>query len=448
MISILEFERRALDGPVMKAMEFDVAFSKKVRELVAHYEIERDPEAVVADDETADKIFEAGVELLAGVGLYHLDTQRVIQLEVDEIRTIAREYFEHPPEAVFGRGAEEVRVRYRDHEDPRPPILAAGPAGEIEQAEFVPYVQSFVQEPSVKALGIAGGITAVDGIVPQAGTPSEMYCAQWECRQLLDILRRMDRTDMHLGLLCTASSNAAIMACMQPGLREPHNTQIGIHIMPEQKVDWNRFLLAKYCQDTGITPWTSCVSVMGGLCRKGPDVAVGLIANLLGQLSYGRGTLASLFVNRMNGTWGDAETQWATSGAARASERNIRVAIAGVCVANMEMGRTVAGFCQAVAISISNTANGFSYAWVAGGCGREARLIGEAMNVTAGMKREDADELIKRIFARAEQLAPEVPPELEFSNIYDLKTVEPKQGFLDDLSRAKEELADLGVPFR
>ncbi len=447
MISILDFQDRALNGPVMKAMEFDVAFSKKIRELVAHYEIERDPDVVVADDETADRVFEAGVELLAGVGLYHLDTQRVIQFTSDEIRAVAREYYEKPVEAVFGRGEEEIRVRYRRGEDSRPPILAAGAAGEIEQADFVPYLQSFVQEPAVKALGIAGGITSVDGVVPQEGTPSEMYCAQWECRQLLDILHRMGRDDMHLGLLCTASSNAAIMACMQPGLREPHNTQIGIHIMPEQKVDWNRFMLAKYCQDAGITPWTSCVSLMGGLCRRGPDVAVGLMANLLGQLSYGHGKLAGLFVNRVNGTWGDEECQWATSGAARAAERHIRVPISGVCIPNLGVGKTVAGFCQASGVGISNTANGFAYAWIAGGCGREARLIGEVNTAVAGLSREDSNALIKRVFARANELAAEAPEEKVFADVYDMKTVEPKQDFLDDLARAKDELAGLGVPF-
>ena len=88
MIPILDFQERSLRGPVMKAMEFDVAFSKKLRELVAHYEISRDPEAVGVDDRMADAIFEAGVQLHAEVGLYHLDTQRVMltcKLPLNEI---------------------------------------------------------------------------------------------------------------------------------------------------------------------------------------------------------------------------------------------------------------------------------------------------------------------------------------------------------------------------
>ncbi|MBW2421058.1 MAG: monomethylamine:corrinoid methyltransferase, partial [Deltaproteobacteria bacterium] len=379
MIPILDFQQRSLDGPVMKAMQFDLAFSKKLRELVAQHEIVYDAEELVVDDATADRIFDAGVQLLAGVGLYHLDTHRVVTLAEEEIREVAREYRDAPPEVVFGRGEERLSFRYRTSEEERPPILAAGPAGAIEQDWFVPYVQSFAQEPSIRALGIAGGITAVDGQVPKAGTLSEMHCAQWECEQLNEIVDRIGRPDMHLGLLCTASSMGAITACMRPGLREAWNTQIGVHIIPEQKIDWTRLMLAKYCEDSGITPWTSCVSVMGGLCRHGPDVAVGLVANLLGQLCYGHGTLANIFVNRMNGSWGDAETQWATSGASRAAERNIRVPIAGVCVPGPDVTCTEAAVLQASAVAVSNTANGFAYAWIAGGSGIEARLLGEVM---------------------------------------------------------------------
>jgi hypothetical protein len=447
MIPILDFQRRALEGPVTKTMEFDLAFAKKLRQLVADHEIQRDPESVVADDATADAVFEAGVQLLAGVGLYHLDTQRVVELTEREIRQVAMEIRESPPEAVFGRGEDEIRIRHRSSDDERPPILAGGPAGVIEQEWFDAYVQSFVEEPSNRALGIAGGIAALDGCVPRVGTPSEMHCAQWECERLLEIARRAGRPGMHLGLLCTASSVGATMACVRPGLREPHNTQIGIHVMPEQKIDWNRLMLAKFCEDRGITPWTSCVSVMGGLCRRGPDVAVGLVANLLGQLCYGHGTLASLFTNRMDGSWGDGECQWAISGASRASERHVRVPIAGVCAPRIERGRTEAGYLQGAAIAVSNTANGFAYAWIAGGSGPEARLFGEVMNAVAGMPRDRADELAKRLLAASDELAEAGAEPKEFVDVYDLASAQPKPEFLDDLTRAKATISNLGVPF-
>ena len=111
MIPILDFQERALAGPVMKATDFDIAFSKALRELVNTYEIRYDPNDIVVDDKTADAVFQAGVALLAEVGLYHLDTQRVVQLSREEILEIAREYRENPPEPVFGRG-EETRGQH------------------------------------------------------------------------------------------------------------------------------------------------------------------------------------------------------------------------------------------------------------------------------------------------------------------------------------------------
>lgn len=91
MIPIMDFQKRTLTGPVMKADEFDLAFSSKLRELVAKYQIKYNPEEFVVDDKMADRVFQAGVELLADIGLYQIDTQRVIQYTKEEILEIASE---------------------------------------------------------------------------------------------------------------------------------------------------------------------------------------------------------------------------------------------------------------------------------------------------------------------------------------------------------------------
>jgi len=448
MIPILDFQERSLKGEVMKANAFDIGFSKKLRALVAEHQIAYDPGVIVVDDAIADAVFQAGVQLLAGVGLYHRDTQRVISFTESEVTEIAREYRESPPQPCFGRGEDAITFRYRTYDDPRPPLLAAGPAGAIGQEWFDAYVRSFVEEPSNRALGIAGGITAVDGCVPKVDSLSEMHCAQWECEQLLRILREAGRPGMHLGLLCTASSPAASMACMRPGLRDPSNTQIGVHVIPEQKIDWSRLILAKFCEDWGITPWTSCVSVMGGLCRHGPDVAVGLVANLLAQLAYGHGRMASLFTNRMDGTWGDLELEWAFSAAARASERNICVPIAGTCIGAIDVARTQPAILQSAAMAITHTASGFTYAWIAGGSGLEARLIGEVMDAVAGMPREKASDLARAILAEAESQMARERRAYEFWEAVDLATAKSTPAHAAEQQRAQETLARLGIPFR
>ncbi|MBW2602534.1 MAG: monomethylamine:corrinoid methyltransferase [Deltaproteobacteria bacterium] len=448
MIPIIEFQKRSLTGPVMKADEFDLGLSMKVRDLVARHNIRYNPEELIVDDATADAVFRAGVEVLTDIGLYHLETERVVKFTKEEVEGIAGEYRENPGKRTFGRGKDEITVEYRTGADTRPPLLYAGPAGVAEEEWFGSFIQSFAQEEAVKAMGIAPGLDKLGDIVPKAGTPSEIYVSQWEQKQIKEVLRRVGRPDMHCGLLSTVSTVGGTMAMIGPGLREPHNTHIGVHIIPEQKLDWARLILAQFCQDRGIAPWQSAMSMIGGLCRDASDTAVVLVANLLGQLAYARGPMCSLFTNHMDGSWGTPSALWAYSAAARASERNIRVCIGGVAACTTGLGMIEAQLLHAAAIAVLNTASGMSYCWIAGPNGLDARLLGEIMDVTAGMKPEKANELIKAILAKVDEVEEgEAMLQVPFPDMYDVKTVRPKPDYEAMMMRAKDELARLGVPY-
>ncbi len=449
MISIIDFQKRALTGPVMKADEFDLEFSMKLRELVAKYEIKYDPEMLIVDDATADAVFQAGVELLADVGLYHIETERVIKYTKEEVETIAREYREHPRKHTFGKGKDEVTVEYRTGADTRPPIQYSGPAGVADEEWFGHYVQSYVQEESVKAMGICPGLAKLGDIEPKAGAPSEIYVAQWEQKQIKETLERVGRPDMHCGLLATVSTVGGTMAMIGPGLREAHNTQIGIHILPEQKIDWARLLLAQFCQDRGIVPWQSTMSMIGGLCRDAADTAVSLVANLLGQISYGHGPLNSLFTNHMDGNWGTPACFWAYSAAARASERNIKVCIGGTAVAAMHRCLNDAQMLHVAAGAILHSASGMSYCWLSGGTGFDAAINAEVMDVTAGMPAEKANELVQKILTEIDKIEPgEMIMAVPFPDIYDIQTMKPKPDYEKMILGGKDVLARLGVPFK
>src|ERR1035437_5260755 len=211
VISILEFEQRAQSGLVMKTDEFDIAFSMKMRELVQKYNIEFKPDELIVDDETADAVFDAGVELLADIGLYHLNTFRVIKYSKEEILDIANERKQNPGKVTLGLGDDEMTIEYRQGTDKRRPTLYVGVGGEIFEDEFVPAVTTFARERKVKGLGICGGISKVGDIEPRAGRPSEIYCALWEQERIEEVLKSVGRPGMSVGLLCTASTVGATM---------------------------------------------------------------------------------------------------------------------------------------------------------------------------------------------------------------------------------------------
>ncbi len=446
MIEIMDYQERSLNGPVMKADEFDMTFAMKIREIVSKYEIESDFEQLIVDDKTADAVFHAGVELLAEVGVYNMDTQRVIQYSKEEMYELADLYKANPSKAYFGKGDDEMVIEYRTSDDEKGPVLYGGPPAVAEKEWFSAYVQSYVQEETIAGLGIMPGLAELDGMAPKAGTLSEVHVAMWEQARTREVLERVGRPGMNLGLLATASDISTIFECIRPGIREAHNTQIGIHIMPEMKLDWAALLKAHFCTDRGINPWQSSMSLIGGLCRNPADVAVTMLANGLAQISYGRGPTCSFFPNHLDGTWGTPQSIWAFSAAARASERNIKIAV-GSCVCGSPW-RTPVSLMQAAGVAAVYSNSGLAYAWITGHTGMEARLIGQLMSATAGMDKTEANALSLRILSKVAEIKKKMDSKnhVPFPEVYDIETVKPKPEYEASMMKVMEELAGMGVP--
>jgi hypothetical protein len=253
---------------------------------------------------------------------------------------------------------------------------------------------------------------------------------------------------MSLGLLCTASTASATMACVDGEFRGPHNTHIGVHIMPDQKINWERLLLTQFCEQRGIVPWQSAMAMIGGLCRDGAEAAVALVANILGHLSYAHGPICSVFPNHMDGSWGTRDCIWALSAAARASERNIRLAIGGCVVGSLEWGGTPIAILQQAAQCLTYTKSGLAYAWIAGFGAHEALHSAALMRLACHLCRDEVMELARRIFARIDELAPKFERNTRtptFKDFYNLDTIEPLTEHLAIFEQGKEELARLGV---
>jgi methylamine--corrinoid protein Co-methyltransferase len=446
MIPLMDFQRRAMTGPVSKADDFDLDFAFKVRELVDKYEIRFDPMQMIVDDRTADAVFHAGVELLADVGLFMMDCQRVIRYDKDELYQLAKESQANPADVTLGRGADTMSLKYRKGTDTWAPTNYGGGGGVVPTDYFIEYTQSLVQEERVKGTGMVACLARLGDIAPQAGTPSEVHVALWEQAALKEALRRVGRPGLNLGLLCTVSTPSGTMAMIEPGLRENWNTQIGIHIMPEQKLMWSRLLLAQFCQLRGIQPWQSSMSCIGALCRDGAEAAIGLIANGLGQLSYGHGQTMSYYPSQLDGMWATRDCHWAFSAAARASERHLGLSV-GTAISGDKAWRTPLSLWQSAGMVVTAVPSGMGYTWFSGHTGLEARFIGEMMDACTKLTKEQCNDLAIKIMERVEALKPTVPAKhVDFPEAYDLKTVKPLPKYEAEMRKVMDELTALGMP--
>jgi len=69
------------------------------------------------------------------------------------------------------------------------------------------------------------------------------------------------------------------------------------------------------------------------------------------------------------------------------------------------------------------------------------------IDAVAGMKREQAEALVSRLLAASDERAGVGPEWMEFLDVFDLEAMRFKPEFFDNLARAKEIVAGLGVPF-
>lgn len=450
MLTLIDFQERSLNGPVMKVDEFDLSIAQKTRQIVKKYpNIKFNPEELIVDDETADAIFKAALEFSVETGVLNIQTQRIVNWSQEELEEVAKWYRKNPTSQNFGKGADEHTIRPRTGKDARPPVTWTVNGGVVQEEWFIPYLLSSAQEEVVQGFGISGGLATANGNIPKVGTPSEILAGLHEARLQAEALRLAGRPHMHLGLIPTVSTAGATAAVLAQGLRGPHNAMIGIHIVPEQKIDWERLNLSVLCLELGISPWVSAMSVLGGLTGGPVGVAIAVTANFIEQLSMSRGKLGSIYVNDMRGRNSHREALWAYSASMRAIERNVGVAT-GTCAGDSSACFSVEEtILRGIVVAITLTASGCAYNWGAGSNGITARIQHDVMKNIAGMSREKVNSILNALSAKLEEMdraGGNTPVLLDFPLLYDVKTIKPRPEYVTQCKNVVEILAAQGVP--
>ena len=82
---ISEIVERSENGPYIKESDFDLMIVRAVPQLVKKHGLKFDPDVLVpADDAMADRLYQAGLELLVNTGVYNQSTERRIIFTKDE----------------------------------------------------------------------------------------------------------------------------------------------------------------------------------------------------------------------------------------------------------------------------------------------------------------------------------------------------------------------------
>jgi methylamine--corrinoid protein Co-methyltransferase len=157
------------------------------------YNINFDNRIIPEDDDLADRLFLAGVEMLACTGFYNTNLGRALTITEEEIF----EGIKKAPEKVkMGRGNDRVTCKARKGNSKRKPIIQGGPTGAPVSEEIFPnMMQSYAQETAVDTL-VSGILNTVSGRPSTTNTPWEIKATLAEIRYVREACSMAGRPGM------------------------------------------------------------------------------------------------------------------------------------------------------------------------------------------------------------------------------------------------------------
>jgi len=451
MIPIIDFEKRTLNGPRMTAGDFDDFLMETSMELVEKYDLNFDLDTIIADDERADAVFNAAVEFLAKVGVFNRSAGQVIQWTEEEIREMAVDYKTNPRTLVVGAGKEQHTITARMAGDGKVPVIWAG-GGPLFNAQLIEAsITAYTKEPAVKGFTKAGGVSKVGNVDARADAPSEVYVQMAETDAQIAALKKVGREGMFLGNINATAPSAGGM-CVRPGRYDPKQCMMGVHIAPEQKIDYSRLHAAMLCEDLGVAPWASAMSMMGGLAGGPGGSAMCATANMLAQLSYAHSPWSSVAIADMKGSSKTAMTLATLSAVLRAAERNLNLPTGVPCCDSTVTTCFEEGIIGGTLIAVVAAASGVAINWLTGTSPLCVRIQEEAMRAVVGLSAQEAEVIVHKLLDLMKQVQEEhagqsvLFPQRLFFSIYDLKTLQPKPEFKTAAENAVRLMREAGLP--
>lgn len=445
--------RKIENGRAFSERDFDLKLlTPTLNDVLKAHEIERDPDVIVpSDNNLADDVYEAALELYLRTGTYITDAQRYVRFEEDEVKEALEQ---SPNELAFGQGVDASLMIARAVEDSKTPFCMFGGGNPVSEDIYFDVLRSYAKETLADTFSGGIQLNTVNGMTNRGRRPSEIYAAILTAILAREAAIDVGRPNIGLHNASNAESTAAVIAANRPefGIRKTDGFLVAS--LPELKADYERLNKVAHLLSSGNIIGALYGPIVGSYA--GPEgTAVITVANaiqdsLIFQPHY---HLPFPFDMRSNCNT-VPELLWLISVVGQAISRNthLLMSMAGV---------TASGPCthtvlyEAAAFSIVSTVSGLNVfaaevgtdKYVDHCTGMESRMAGLAGHAVAksGMKREDTNELIKEILKQYQHELKNAPIGKSFRQCYDQKTVEPSAEYIAIMNDVKLSLKKLGV---
>jgi methylamine--corrinoid protein Co-methyltransferase len=442
---------RSENGPFIKESAYDLALARKTAELVRKHGIQFDRQVIVpSDDDMADRLFQAGLELFLEMGVYNQSTERRILFSPDEVQSAVAEA---PRAITMGLGKDAREMCHREVETAEPCIVHSGPTGTPSSERYHPLILfSCAQEPLVDVLG-GGSVSTYMGQLIIPGSPLEILGVRKQAavaRQAINLAGRggMGINDVAVPLTCSGK-----MAAFDPeiGLR-PCDSML-IAIMPELKTNYDQLSRVAFQQGMGMHIVNLMTPLIGGLGGGAEGTAVVTVAShIMGGVCY---YVAYHDMGHMSLRWShntDRLGLWVYAMVGQAIARNTPMVTTNAIYTRNGLG-TAEMLWEVAASAITCTPCGVHQMGIGttGGketdhtSGLEARFNAEVSHAALGMSRQEANGLVLECLEHFEHTMDHPEPGKPFPDLYNTDTVEPGQAWLDVYHQVRDDLIELGL---
>lgn len=456
MPNFLDFMERATTGPILSEDDFNMKILiPNVKKVMREFDIQYDREnPVPVDNAFADRLFEAAIEFVARTGLYCDATNRIIQLEREEILQAVEDL---PEGSTFGEGREQRLFKSRRPEDPRPPWCHVG-TGIVASSEEIAMaqVEGYGSIPQANSISIPA-FSRVRGIPVIGGSPLEIYATISAVQAGRKALWRCGRPGLPiLNLISSATTSMATIAGSYPafGLR-PSDGWL-IDFLAEMKVNFETLNRLAFILIMGGNIGSTALPILGGYAGGAPGTALVMTAYYLLGITLFQGSYHLTGpIHFKHGCSTTRDCLWVFSVAGRATSRNTRYPAIG-------LGYAAAGPCtkmyfyETAAVNLCCVTSGYAGVQTVhpakaiiddGVTPVEARFNVETAYAVTGMEAGRAGELVNQLLVKYEEQIEEPPTGKRYQECYDLGTGKPSEAYVRLYDEVKEELVGMGIPF-
>lgn len=429
---------KAESGPIIEEKDWDNLYiSQNIRELVAKYDIawKVDDPCVPWDDDYADRVFAAGLELALRTGVYCLDTKRQMLWSRAELEQILDRT---PKEVTVGGGEDAVRVFSRQPDDSTRVAVWGGPWGvPVPEDLYIPFIESYAREPVFDLVENAT-LLSTHGRPIRAASPWEAVAGWQESQMALEAIRRAGRPDVALGCVEISTTELGELA----GSTYGGYRQTDVHhaaLISEQKTAYHQMIKAVHFAHTHSISEAYFNPMYGGYAGGGPGVAIAIVSGMLMVKANLGGTFCNSGPTHVHldcSTHPDLVT--ATALAFQGLARNTNLLITPFVRPTTGPG-TREIFYESAALTLATVVSGASAIdCVQSATGNntlhssplEARFCGELIHAVEGMTRKDADPIVRSLVSKFEHIQGEGLIGQPFTEVYDLESLKPKPEWL------------------